>query len=195
MNIMEETLEKALEQYFYRPVITDSIGQEHVEKTPKRIVETLREMFIGLTQTPQSALDTVFTNGSYDEIVYCNNVGFASTCAHHALTFFGKMHFGYLPDKGIVGLSKIPRLMFVFAKRPQLQEKLTIDIVDSFMDIVKPKGCGLVIEAYHLCLLVRGVQALPAYTKTTALRGCFRDGSTKQEFLQGITQVTTQIWP
>lgn len=185
-----------LTKYFSQNYIYDSIHPEHLEFTPLRIVKSMYEMFKGLHEKPEDALNTVFTNTTYDEIIYINDIGFASTCAHHNLPFLGKMHFGYLPDKGIVGLSKIPRLINVFAKRPQLQEKLSLDIVDSFMDIVKPFGCGLVIESWHLCMMIRGVEQRPAYTKTSALRGCFKENeSTKQEFLNGITQASREIWP
>lgn len=192
----ENKLQSILTEYFNQPHIKDSIHPEHLEDTPERIVDAMGEMFGGLLQRPDLVLSTVFTNTKYDEIIYVNDIGFVSNCAHHNLPFLGKMHFGYLPDKGIVGLSKIPRLMDIFAKRPQVQEKLTQEIVDSFENIVKPLGCGLIIEAWHLCMMIRGVKQSPAYTKTAALRGSFKDNvSTKQEFLDGVKQCSRQIWP
>jgi GTP cyclohydrolase I len=189
-------LEESLREFLDIPEITNSLDKEHIERTPKRIVNAMMEMVDGLFQTPEAALDTLFINKKYDEIVYINDISFSSLCAHHWLSFIGKMHFGYLPNKNIVGLSKIPRLINVYAKRPQVQENLTQEIVDSFMRIVKPKGCGLVVEAYHLCMSVRGVQQHNAYTKTTALRGSFKTNeSTKQEFLNGIRKTTEQLWP
>lgn len=174
--------------------VTDCISEEHIKLSPDRVTKSIFEMFSGCYAEPDDVLDVVFED-TYDEIVYVNDIQFVSNCAHHNLPFFGKMHFGYLPGGAIVGLSKIPRLVEIYSRRPQVQEKLTQDIVDKFMEKVCPKGCGLVVEAYHLCMMIRGVEQKSAYTKTTALRGCFRDGSTKDEFLRGIKKTTEQLWP
>lgn len=185
-----------LEKFFSFANIRKDIDPQHLSGTPYRIVKSMIEMFHGCWEDPDEALNTLFSNTKYDEIIYENDISFASNCAHHNLAFFGKMHFGYLPDKSIVGLSKIPRLIRVYSKRPQVQELLTQQIVDKFMAIVEPQGCGLVVEAYHLCMLIRGIEAIPTYTKTTALRGTFKSNeSTKQEFLQGIKKTTGVIWP
>jgi GTP cyclohydrolase I len=175
--------------------VKNCIDSEHTKKSPDRVASAIMQMFEGCWQDPKEVLSTVFTNPGYDEILYCNAISFVSTCAHHNLSFFGKAYFGYLPDKNIVGLSKIPRLVEVFSHRPQIQEKLTIDIIDTFNDIIKPKGCGLVMEGIHLCMAIRGVKNESAYSKTAALRGCFREGSTKAEFLSGIQKTSGQIWP
>lgn len=188
-------LEKALQDFYSVPEIANCISQEHIDRSPERVVKSMCEMFEGCFEDPEEVLKVTFKD-NYDEIVYVNSMPFISTCAHHALAFFGRMHFGYLPDGKIVGISKIPRLVEVYSRRPQVQEKLTQDIVDTFMKIVQPKGCGLTVEAYHLCMLIRGVEAVPAYTKTTALRGVFKtQESTKQEFLNGIRKTTEQLWP
>ncbi len=186
----------AMESLYKLEPVKSSISNEHVHNSPERIAKSMLEMIEGCWQDPTEVLRTVFDASAYDEIVYVNNITFVSICAHHALPFFGKCHFGYLPDKNIIGLSKIPRLVEVYSKRPQVQEKLTVEIIDTFNDILKPVGCGLVMEAYHLCMAIRGVENESAYTKTTALRGAFKkEGSTKEEFLSGIKQVTPHIWP
>lgn len=176
--------------------LSTSIAEDHLIKTPLRIAETLEELLDGCGKSPADFLNTSFTSGNYDEIVFVNDIQFVSLCAHHFLPFFGKMHFGYLPNAKIVGLSKIPRLVKMWSRRPQVQEKLTQDIVDSFNTIVNPKGCGLVIEAYHLCMMIRGVEQKTAYTRTSALRGTFKTNElTRQEFLDGVKQSTSKIWP
>jgi GTP cyclohydrolase IA len=185
----------AIQGLFNLEGVKDSIGHEHVYNTPERVAKSMMEMFSGCWEDPRSVLKTTFKNNNYDQILYVNDISIISVCAHHGLYFLGKAHFGYLPDAYYVGLSKIPRLVHVYAKRPQVQEQLTAQIVDTFMEVLKPKGCGLVIEAYHLCMMARGVEEQQAYTKTTALRGSFKEGSTKQEFLQGIHKTTEQIWP
>ena len=175
--------------------IKSNIDKAHIYNTPDRIAKSILELFEGCWQDPREVLSTVFDATAYDEIVYVNDITFVSMCAHHQLPFFGKCHFGYLPGKHIVGLSKIPRLIEVYAHRPQVQEKLTCEVVDTFNEVLLPKGCGMVMEAYHLCMAIRGVKNVSASTKTTALRGNFKDGSAKEEFLSGIKKVTPQIWP
>lgn len=189
-------LKEALRELYRIPRIKSSIAEEHTERTPFRIVKSMMEMFRGCWEDPEEILRTRFPEAEYNEFIYVNDISFVSCCAHHNLPFFGRAHFGYLPDGQIVGLSKIPRLVAVYSKRPQVQEKLTREIVDTFDGALRPKGCGLVMEAYHLCMMIRGVEQKPAYTKTTALRGVFKsDISAKQEFLDGIKKASSQIWP
>lgn len=192
-----DALMDALHDFYFRiPQIQQCIDPEHTHKTPKRIVESMLEMFNGCWEDPGFLLQPLFENKEYDELVYSNDIPFVSSCAHHNLPFFGKMHFSYLPDKKIVGLSKVPRLIRALSRRPQIQEKLTMEVVSVFQEVVNSKGCGLVVEAYHLCAMVRGIEAAPMYTKTTALRGVFKENdSTRQEFLNGIRKTTNQIWP
>jgi GTP cyclohydrolase I len=188
-------LQDALTTLYDLAQIKNSIAKEHIEGTPYRITNAIIEMLSGCWEDPEVALKT-FSESTYDEIIYVNDIAFVSNCAHHNLPFVGKCHFGYLPDGKIVGLSKIPRLIKIYAKRPQVQEKLTQEIVDTFMKIVKPHGCGLIMEAWHMCMMIRGVEQTPAYTKTTALRGKFKDDkSLKEEYLDGVKQCSKQIWP
>ncbi len=166
-----------------------------MRKTPHRSAQAIFEMFAGCWQDPVNILSALFDGKKYNEMVYMNDISFISMCAHHTLPFFGKAHFGYVPKEHIVGLSKIPRLVECYACRPTFQEQLSQSIVDTFMEIVKPWGCGVVIEAWHLCVCARGVKQVPAYAKTTALRGTFSNHPTREEFLNGIRKTTNQIWP
>src|SRR5882724_8634137 len=181
-----EALEDAFKLLFEKPDIAATISSEHIADTPRRIAKVYEFLYSGCSQDPREVLKKTFNDQKYDEMVYVNDIQFVSTCAHHGLVFFGKAHFAYLPDGKIVGLSKIPRLIEIFARRPQVQEKLTVEIVETFMEEVKPKGCGLVMEGIHLCMAIRGVENESAYTKTTAIRGCFKEPTVKSEFLDGI---------
>ena len=193
--VTKKILVQAFQSLCYMPAVTRDMDQDHVQNTPTRAaVALIDDLLGGCWENPVEILRSTFNNKNYDEIVYVNETSFVSMCAHHLLPFMGKAYFGYLPGDKLVGLSKIPRLIHCFARRPQVQEKLTAEIVDMFMDVLNPKGCGLVMEANHLCMAIRGVEE-PAYTKTTALRGVFRDGTTKQEFLHGISKTGESIWP
>jgi GTP cyclohydrolase IA len=194
-QLVIQKIRAAMSSLYELEAIKDGIDREHIHNSPDRIAKSMLELIEGCWEDPHETLRTVFKTGLSDELIYANSIPFVSICCHHFLPFFGKVYFGYLPDKLITGLSKMPRLVQVYAKRPQIQEKLTSEIVDTFDEILKPKGCGIIIEAYHLCVSLRGVKSEGTYTRTTALRGCFKEGSTKQEFLQGVRKISPQIWP
>jgi GTP cyclohydrolase I len=179
-------LEHAVEAICNLPEMKNVIAKCHVEDTPRRVAEAYKELFDGVFTDPAQFLERTFDDQSYDEMVFVQSIDFVSMCAHHWLPFFGKIHFAYIPAQHIVGLSKIPRMMMALAKRPQVQEQLTVQIVNTFQEHVQPKGCGVVIEAVHLCMCFRGAKA-KGYTRTHALRGVFKDSAnTRQEFLQAI---------
>ena len=164
-----------------------SIGREHTEHTPLRYVRALRELTSGAGVDARSVLRTEFEEDGYDQMIVVKDIAFTSLCAHHLLPFIGAAHFAYLPDKRIVGLSKIARLIDVLSRRPQVQERLTQEVVNIFYSVVQPKGCALVMEANHLCMSIRGVRKTGALTKTIALMGIYRDDpSAKAEFLEVI---------
>lgn len=189
-------LEAAFKALYVIPHVKDVLPDDHLERTPHRSMQAIFEMFAGCFQDPFMLLESQFTNKKYDQLIWENDISFVSTCAHHTMPFFGKAHFGYLPNESIVGLSKIPRLVECYALRPQFQEQLTDAIVDTFMKAVRPWGCGIVMEAWHFCVCVRGAKQRPAYTKTCALRGSFKtDPVVRSEFLNGIRKTTEQIWP
>jgi GTP cyclohydrolase IA len=188
-------LEEAFKELYGLQAIREIVADEHIEKTPARTANALLEMFAGVWQDPVHMLNALFDATGVDELVYVNDISFVSMCAHHTLPFFGKVHFGYLPNEKLVGTSKIPRLIECYSRRPQIQEHLAGAIVNTFMEVVKPHGCGVVIEAWHFCVSIRGANQRPAYMKTAALRGSFKDDPTRSEFLNGVRKTTEQLWP
>jgi len=154
--------------------------REGLRDTPRRVVKAYAELL-----TPQAFSPTTFPNDEgYDELVVARGIPFNSLCEHHMLPFHGVAHVGYLPGDRIVGLSKLGRIVELFARRLQVQERLTADVAAWIDDHLEPKGVGIVIEAEHLCMSLRGVQKPGTVTVTSALRGLVRDDSrTRQEFL------------
>lgn len=181
------TWEQLMEVAVYRMLRQCNIGHPlHIVDTPKRVVRAYKEAFAGVNANIEELLGVQFPIDK-SEMVIVQNIHFHSSCKHHLLAFFGKAHFGYLPDKSIVGLSKIPRLIQTLAKAPLTQEELGNDIVNKFQEIVKPKGCGVVLIAEHMCMSIRGVKVLGATTRTNSLAGSFiKNQSVKQEFLEAL---------
>jgi GTP cyclohydrolase IA len=159
----------------------------HFKDTPERLVKTWTYNMSGCQEDPAALLEKRFAKGKYDEMIHVSSIKIVTLCAHHFERIVGKAHFAYVPGKYIVGLSKIPRMIDVLCRRPQVQEHLTEQIVDTFQRCVKPGGCAVHIRAFHFCMSARGVKEPSAYTKTTALRGCFKtNASTRNEFFQSI---------
>jgi GTP cyclohydrolase IA len=159
---------------------------EGLKDTPRRIADMYLELFGGLDQDPSEQLAVQFQEG-HDEMVILKDIPFYSMCEHHFLPFHGTAHVGYLPEGRIVGLSKIARAVEIFARRPQVQERLTGQIADAIADALGAKGVGVVIEAEHLCMTARGVRKPGSLMVTSAMRGRFRDAdNTRQEFLRLI---------
>ncbi|MDP2327441.1 MAG: GTP cyclohydrolase I FolE [Dehalococcoidia bacterium] len=157
-----------------------------LQDTPRRITDMYLELFEGLWQDPREALTVQFAE-DHDEMVILRNIPFYSMCEHHFLPFHGQAAVGYLPDGKIVGLSKLARAVEIFARRPQVQERLTGQIADVIEEVVGAKGVGVVIEAEHLCMTARGVRKPGSSMVTSAMRGRFRsDQNTRQEFLRLI---------
>ncbi|MBV8084212.1 MAG: GTP cyclohydrolase I FolE [Chloroflexi bacterium] len=170
--------------------ILEAVGEdpqrEGLIETPDRVARMYAELFDGLHTDPASTLDAIFEE-DHREMVIVRDIPFYSMCEHHLLPFHGLAHFGYLPDGRIVGLSKIARLVDCLSRRPQVQERLSGVIVDTFCEVLRPLGCGVVIEAEHLCMTMRGVRKPGSRMVTTALRGVFRDSpETRNEFLANI---------
>lgn len=161
--------------------------KEHSADTPRRVVQSFSYMIDGNRQDPEEILGTTFT-ANHDQMVIRKNIRVVSTCEHHLLPFIGKAHFAYIPDGRIVGISKIPRLIRCFARRLQVQERLTDQIVDTFQEIIRPRGCALVVQAYHMCEIVRGAEEPASLTETEALRGCFKEGKAREEFFTAINR-------
>ena len=151
--------------------------------TPARVARAYAEQFSGLSQDPEDVLGTVF-DADHDELILVRDIEVYSTCEHHLVTFFGRAHVAYIPnEKGqITGLSKLARLVDVYARRPQVQERMTSQIADALMRVLEPRGALVVIEAEHLCMSMRGVRKPGAKTVTSAVRGIIRDSaSTRAE--------------
>ncbi|GAB3960357.1 GTP cyclohydrolase I FolE [Actinoallomurus acanthiterrae] len=156
--------------------------------TPARVARAYAEQFAGLRQRPEDVLNTVF-DADHDEMVLVKDIEVYSTCEHHLVPFHGVAHVGYTPNERgqITGLSKLARLVDVYARRPQVQERMTSQIADALMDVLKPRGVIVVIEAEHLCMTMRGVRKPGAKTVTSAVRGDFRDSaSTRAEAMSLI---------
>ena len=161
--------------------------REGLAKTPERVEASLRFLTHGYKQDVRSVVNGALFEESYDEMVVLKDIDIFSLCEHHLLPFYGRCHVAYLPNGKIIGLSKIPRLVDVFAKRLQVQERLTNEIANSLMEILVPKGVAVVIEALHLCMAMRGVQKQGAVCTTSAMLGTFRrDERSRSEFLNLI---------
>ena len=163
-------------------------SREGLQKTPIRVEKAFKHFTKGYSQDAGEILKSaVFDASDYDEMVIVKDIDVFSMCEHHLLPFFGKCHVAYLPDKRVVGLSKIPRVVDVFSRRLQIQEKLTTQIAKAIETAVKPKGVGVVIEALHLCVMARGVEKGNTHMVTSSMQGRFRsDSKTREEFLDLI---------
>ena len=159
--------------------------REGLLRTPKRVARSMAWLTRGYRQTAQSAVGQGVFDEAHDHMVMVRDIEMYSLCEHHLLPFFGKVHIAYIPDGRILGLSKLPRLVEVFARRLQVQERLTGEIAQAVEDVLAPRGVGVVIEAMHLCMMMRGVEKQNSKTITSALLGSFRDDAkTRDEFLR-----------
>ncbi|HUL94845.1 MAG TPA: GTP cyclohydrolase I FolE [Usitatibacter sp.] len=163
----------------------DDPRREGLLETPGRVVRAYEEFFDGYGQDPRQVLAKTFTEvDGYDEMIVMNDIRFESHCEHHMVPIIGKAHIGYLPDKRVVGISKLARLVDIFAKRLQVQEKMTAQIADALQEVLRPKGVGVIIEAAHQCMTTRGVHKPGVSLVTSRMVGAFReDPSTRREFL------------
>jgi GTP cyclohydrolase I len=158
--------------------------RDGLRKTPERVAKSLRYLTGGYRQDVDKVLNGALFPVAYDEMVIVRDIEVFSLCEHHLLPFFGRCHVAYLPRRKVVGLSKIPRLVDVFAHRLQVQERLTTQIAQTIMEKVRPQGVGVIIEARHLCIIMRGVEKQNSVAVTSAMLGVFRDNAqTRQEFL------------
>lgn len=164
----------------------DDPEREGLLETPKRVTKSYRELFGGYETDPREYLERTFEEvGGYDEMVVLRDIRVVSFCEHHMLPVIGRAHVGYLPTNRVVGISKLARVVHGFARRLQIQEKLTAEIAEAIQDILKPKGVGVVIEAEHSCMTMRGVNTPGSTLTTSTLLGDLRDDArTRQEFLE-----------
>jgi GTP cyclohydrolase IA len=162
--------------------IGENPDREGLKETPARVARSYVEIFAGMTQTPEDVLTTTFEIG-HDELILVRDIEVYSTCEHHLVPFHGVAHVGYIPghDGRVTGLSKLARLVDVFARRPQVQERLTSQIADALGEYLKPQGVIVVVECEHLCMSMRGVRRPGSRTITSAVRGQLRDPATRAE--------------
>jgi GTP cyclohydrolase IA len=164
-------------------------GREGLAKTPARVAQSLRFLTQGYRQDVDKILNGALYTVSYDEMVIVKDIEIFSLCEHHLLPFFGRCHVAYVPTNKVIGLSKIPRLVDVFARRLQVQERLTTQIAEVIMEKIRPQGVAVVIEARHLCMIMRGVEKQNSVAVTSSMLGVFRDcDQTRAEFLRLIRE-------
>jgi len=167
--------------------IGEEVGREGLIKTPERAAKAMLFLTQGYKQDAAAILKSAMFKESYNEMVIVKDIELYSLCEHHILPFFGKAHIAYIPNGQIVGLSKLPRIVDVFARRLQVQERLTEQILDCINDTLKPQGVAVVIEAAHMCMMMRGVQKQNSVTTTSGFRGAFEKEETRNEFLKLIS--------
>jgi len=187
---MPDTIEQQQFVNAVKTMIThvgEDVTREGLLKTPERVLKAYEFIYGGYKEDPQAILNSAMFESSNDEMVLIKDIEFYSTCEHHLLPIIGRAHVAYIPDGKVVGLSKIPRVVDVFARRMQIQEQLTEQIADALMQSIAPKGVAVVIQARHMCMEMRGVEKISSTTTSSALRGLFkRDEKTRMEFFSLI---------
>jgi GTP cyclohydrolase I len=163
--------------------------REGLLRTPARVHKALEFLTRGYNEDPEALLKNALFTVTYDEMVIVKDVEMFSLCEHHMLPFFGKVHVAYIPNGKVIGLSKIPRLIEIFSRRLQIQERLTTQLAETIQKVIQPQGVGVVIEARHLCMMMRGVEKQHSQAVTSSMLGCFREEQeTRTEFLSLIRQ-------
>jgi len=163
--------------------------REGLVRTPERVHKAFEFLTRGYNEDPEAMLKKALFTVGYDEMVIVKDVEMFSLCEHHMLPFFGKVHVAYIPNGKVIGLSKIPRLIEIFSRRLQIQERLTTQIAETIQSVIQPQGVGVVIEARHLCMMMRGVEKQHSAAVTSSMLGCFREEQeTRTEFLSLIRQ-------
>jgi GTP cyclohydrolase I len=185
--IDEETAQKAVKK------LLRSLGEdperEGLKYTPRRVARMYRELLSGYHVDPEALINDALFEIRYDEMVIVRDIEFYSLCEHHMLPFIGRAHVAYIPDGKVLGLSKIPRVVDMFARRLQVQERMTQQIADFLSDLLKPQGVAVVVEGMHMCSMMRGVKKHNARMTTSAMHGSFRtNASTRHEFLENISR-------
>ena len=189
MPTTKETDEMALEKAYSEVLerIGEDAERDGLKRTPERMAKAIQFLTRGYREDPAQLLRGALFDVDYDEMVIVKDIEMFSLCEHHMLPFFGKVHVAYLPKGRVIGLSKIPRLVDTFARRLQVQERLTKQIAESIQEAIQPIGVGVVVEARHLCMMMRGVEKQHSATVTSSMLGAFREEhETREEFLSLI---------
>ena len=185
MDDNNEKFESAVKSMMFH--VGEDPTREGLLETPSRVRKAYEYIYGGYKENPKEILSKALFTSSNDEMVLVKDIEFYSTCEHHLLPIIGRVHVAYIPDGKVVGLSKIPRVVNVFARRMQIQEQLTEQIADAIMDAIAPKGVAVVIQARHMCMEMRGVEKINSTTTSSALRGLFKkDEKTRSEFFSLI---------
>lgn len=183
LDKIEESIKTLLEE------IGEDTKRDGLKRTPHRVAKAYEFLTQGYHKSVEEVLNNAIFNEKYDEMVIVKDIDFYSMCEHHLLPFYGKVHIAYIPNGKIVGLSKIPRIVDVFSRRLQVQERMTQEIADTVDKYLEPIGVAVVAEAYHMCMMMRGVQKQNSITTTSAMHGIFKDDArTRSEFLNLISQ-------
>jgi GTP cyclohydrolase IA len=186
---MTDQTRSELEELVHRQlaILGENPERDGLRRTPARVARALEYLTEGYHRDPATVLNDALFETDSDEMVIVKDIDFYSMCEHHMLPFFGKCHIAYLPQTKVIGLSKLPRLVEVFARRLQIQEQMTHEIACTIEKLIQPMGVGVVVEAQHLCMMMRGVQKQNSYAITSSMRGRFReDPRTRNEFLDLI---------
>ena len=184
-------LENVSTQDIYREILRRYDAdptRDGLERTPERMEKAIEFLTRGYRVDPSAILQAAMFDVAYDEMVIVKDIEMYSLCEHHMLPFFGKVHVAYIPDGKVIGLSKVPRLVEVFARRLQVQERLTRQIAEAIQEAIHPQGVGVVVEARHLCMMMRGVEKQNSSTVTSAMVGVFQKQNTRAEFLSLIRE-------
>lgn len=195
-TVLESGWEKKIDFKMIEAAIQDLIkaigedpAREGLQKTPARVSRMYAELFAGYRMDPVAVVNDAIFEVKYDEMVIVRDIEFYSLCEHHMLPFIGRAHVAYIPNGKVLGLSKIPRIVDMFARRMQVQERMTRQIADFLRDLLQPQGVAVVVEAMHLCSMMRGVKKHDARMTTSAMHGAFRANlATRQEFLDNISR-------
>ena len=163
----------------------EDVNREGLKETPERVIKSWETLYSGYRQKPGDIFKT-FDSGNYDQMVILKDIEFYSMCEHHMLPFFGKVHIGYIPEDKVVGASKMARLVEVFARRLQIQERMSQQITEAMLKYLCPEGCGCVIQAQHLCMTARGVEKQSSVFITSSVQGSFLEDSVKEEFVNAV---------
>jgi GTP cyclohydrolase I len=188
---IDEGLSEFSTAEMYREILSrlgEDPNRDGLAQTPARVEKSLSFLTKGYGEDPSKILLGALFDVDYDEMVIVKDIEMFSLCEHHMLPFFGRVHVAYIPKGKVIGLSKIPRLVDVFARRLQVQERLTRQIADTIQEAIEPQGVGVVIEARHLCMMMRGVEKQSSSTVTSAMVGCFQKKETRAEFLSLVRQ-------
>src|SRR5512140_2475708 len=194
VSLMKKTADNGLKDASYEELVREMLvrigedpDREGLVRTPSRVEKAMEYLTKGYHETPKDILNDALFTVDYDEMVIVKDIEMFSMCEHHMLPFFGKVHIAYIPNGKVIGLSKLPRLVDIFARRLQVQERMTTEIAEAIQDVIQPQGVGVIVEARHLCMMMRGVEKQHSAAVTSAMFGAFRnEHETREEFLSLI---------